>query len=118
MNSFGRRLPPSVSRKLSASMYMRRVIASGDIAKSVVSINRMAQLSPAACSKFSMTMGAPDGEQELVTRRVSSSAGRPPTWCWAATARFFLMVALLAVGCALLVASYAPRPATAVWVGG
>lgn len=63
-------------------------------------------------------MGAPDGGQELVTRRVSSSAGRPPTWCWAATARFFLMVALLAVGCALLVASYAPRPVTAVWVGG
>lgn len=64
-----------------------------------------------------MAMGAPDGGQELLTRRVSSSAGRPPTWCWAATARFFLMVALLAVGCALLVASYAPRPATAVWVG-
>lgn len=35
-----------------------------------------------------------------------------------ATARFFLMVAFLAVGCALLVASYAPRPVVAVWVGG
>lgn len=35
-----------------------------------------------------------------------------------ATARFFLMVVLIAAGCALLIASCAPRPATAVWVGG
>lgn len=35
-----------------------------------------------------------------------------------ATARFFLMVAFIAAGCALLIASYASRPATAVWVGG
>jgi len=30
----------------------------------------------------------------------------------------FLAVALIAAGAALLVASYAPRQATAVWVGG
>lgn len=33
-------------------------------------------------------------------------------------ARFFLMVAFIAGGCALLVAANEPRPATAVWVGG
>lgn len=32
--------------------------------------------------------------------------------------RFFLMLVLIAAGCALLVASYAPRPVCAVWVGG
>lgn len=35
-----------------------------------------------------------------------------------ARARFFLMVAFIAVGCALLVASYVPRPHVAQWVGG
>lgn len=35
-----------------------------------------------------------------------------------ARVRVFLMLALIALGCALLVASYAPRPATALWVGG
>lgn len=35
-----------------------------------------------------------------------------------ARARFFLALALVATGCALLVASYEPRPASAQWVGG
>jgi hypothetical protein len=35
-----------------------------------------------------------------------------------ATLRFFLALALIAAGCALLVASFAPRPVPAVWVGG
>lgn len=34
-----------------------------------------------------------------------------------ATARFVLALILIAAGCALLVTSYAPRPATACWVG-
>ena len=61
-------------------------------------------------------MGAPVGGQELVERQVSSTAGRPPNR-WFAHARFVLAIALIAAGCALLVASYAPRPATAQWVG-
>lgn len=35
-----------------------------------------------------------------------------------ARVRFFLMVAFIAAGCALLVASYAPRQHVAQWVGG
>jgi hypothetical protein len=31
--------------------------------------------------------------------------------------RLVIALAFIAVGCALLIASYAPRPATAVWVG-
>lgn len=34
-----------------------------------------------------------------------------------ANLRFILMVMLIAVGAFLIWASYAPRPATAVWVG-
>jgi hypothetical protein len=32
-------------------------------------------------------------------------------------ARFVIFLALIAAGCALIVASYTPRAATAVWVG-
>jgi hypothetical protein len=32
--------------------------------------------------------------------------------------RFFLALALIAAGCALLIASYSPRPMVACWVGG
>lgn len=34
-----------------------------------------------------------------------------------ARVRIFLMLAFVVVGCALIVASYAPRPVVAVWVG-
>lgn len=34
-----------------------------------------------------------------------------------ATARFFLAIALVCAGCALLIASYLPRQHVAVWVG-
>ena len=61
-------------------------------------------------------MGAPDGGHEVEEPQVSSTVGRPPNR-WFAHARFVLAIALIAAGCALLVASYAPRPATAEWVG-
>lgn len=35
-----------------------------------------------------------------------------------ATARFFLALALIALGCALLICSFEPRPVVAQWVGG
>jgi hypothetical protein len=31
--------------------------------------------------------------------------------------RFFVVLVLLAAGCALLISSYEPRPAAGVWVG-
>ena len=33
-----------------------------------------------------------------------------------ATVRFFVAIALICAGCALLIASYEPGPATAAWV--
>lgn len=35
-----------------------------------------------------------------------------------ANVRFFFALVLLALGCALLIVSFEPRPAAAVWVGG
>jgi hypothetical protein len=35
-----------------------------------------------------------------------------------ATARFILALVLVALGCALLIVSFEPRPVTALWVGG
>lgn len=35
-----------------------------------------------------------------------------------ATARFILALFLVALGCALLICSFEPRPVVAVWVGG
>ena len=34
-----------------------------------------------------------------------------------ATLRFFVALCLVALGCALLIVSFEPRPVTAVWVG-
>lgn len=61
-------------------------------------------------------MGVPVRGHAVEELEVSSNAGRPPTH-WAATFRFFLALCLVALGCALLIASFEPKPAAATWVG-
>lgn len=76
--------------------------------------NAFSTMAIALASEISMAMGVPGRGHEVEEPQVSSTVGRPPSL---SAVLAVVAIALIAAGCALLIASYAPRPATAVWVG-